>query len=52
MADQDKVRSVICWICEKPIPLQDCQTDAIGHPVHEDCDLALTMEQRKDPNNQ
>ena len=26
---------VHCWICGKPVPLEECKTDDCGRPVHE-----------------
>jgi len=26
-----------CWICEKPIALENCKVDEHGLPVHEEC---------------
>jgi hypothetical protein len=34
---------VQCWICNKPVRLQDCKTDDRGRPVHEECYVILTM---------
>jgi hypothetical protein len=42
----DVVTTVQCWICAKPIPLEDCKTDDDGHPVHEDCYCEQTVERQ------
>ena len=34
---QDKTTSVVCWMCGRPIPLEECKTDDHGHVVHEHC---------------
>jgi hypothetical protein len=36
MSDE-RITTFICWICGKPVPTRECTTDAIGHPVHENC---------------
>ena len=34
----ERLTTFTCWICGKTIPLKECDTtDAIGHPVHQDC---------------
>lgn len=30
-----------CWICNQSVVLEDCKIDERGHPVHEDCYVAL-----------
>jgi hypothetical protein len=37
-----------CWICSKPVLLENCKIDEHGRPVHENCyvtRLALEMAQ-------
>jgi hypothetical protein len=26
-----------CWICDRPVQLENCKIDERGKPVHEDC---------------
>lgn len=35
--------SLICWLCKKPVPLENCKTDERHLPVHEDCYVAWLM---------
>ncbi len=28
---------VMCWLCGKPLPLENCKTDERGRAVHEEC---------------
>jgi len=35
--DGHEVRTVVCWICEKQVTLEDCKIDENGQAVHEDC---------------
>ena len=41
---QDKMTSVVCWMCGKSIPLEECKTDDHGHVVHEHCYVAGTVQ--------
>ena len=34
---EEKTTAVNCWICGRPIPLEECKTDDYGHVVHEAC---------------
>jgi len=39
----DKVTTVTCWICGKPVPLAESKTDDHGRIVHENCYAAVTL---------
>jgi hypothetical protein len=42
----ERLTSFICSICQKPVSLQACTTDAFGGPVHPDC-YAQVMKEEK-----
>ena len=31
----------LCWICGRPVSLENSKTDEYGNPVHSDCYTAL-----------
>jgi len=35
-----------CWICGKPIRLEDCKIDEHGMPVHEACYVAKLLRKK------
>jgi hypothetical protein len=37
----------ICWICSSPIPQQECETDALGYPVHKACYATMLLEEAR-----
>jgi len=45
----DKLSSVLCWVCGKPVPLSECKNDDCQHPVHEDCYAAETLTEQPKP---
>jgi len=45
----DKLSSVICWVCGKPVPLSESKTDDCQHPVHEECYAAETLTEQPKP---
>ncbi|HKT87118.1 MAG TPA: hypothetical protein VJQ59_01690 [Candidatus Sulfotelmatobacter sp.] len=41
---------LICWICKKPVPIENCKTDERHLPVHEECYVAwLTVKSKQGP---
>jgi hypothetical protein len=34
------IRTAHCWICGKPVALENCKVDEHGLPVHEECYVA------------
>ena len=36
-----------CWICDKPVPLEDCKIDEQGRAVHESCYLTKVASQKE-----
>jgi hypothetical protein len=42
----DGITSVKCWMCGKPIPLEECKTDDHGHVVHEDCYAEVAVQEK------
>jgi hypothetical protein len=43
----DKITAVMCWICGKLIPLEDCKTDDDGHVVHEECYAETAVNEKR-----
>jgi hypothetical protein len=44
----DRLTIFACWICNKTIPLEECDTtDALGYPVHKDCYSKLMLEEKQ-----
>jgi hypothetical protein len=41
---EERVKTVSCTICCKPVRLEDCKVDDLGQPVHETC-LAERMQE-------
>jgi hypothetical protein len=35
-------KTLTCWICGKPVPIETCKFDERGKPVHEDCAVVKT----------
>ena len=33
----ERVRTVLCTICGKPVRLEECKVNDLGQPVHETC---------------
>ena len=48
----ERVRTVSCTICGKPVRLEECKVNDLGQPVHETC-LAERMaeEVKKTPDS-
>jgi hypothetical protein len=42
----NETTTVSCWICGKPIPLEDCKTDDHGHVVHENCYAEVAVQKK------
>jgi len=44
----DRLTVFTCWICDKPILLERCDTqDALGYPVHKDCYAKMMREEKQ-----
>ena len=44
----ERLTTFTCRICNKPIPLEDCESrDAPCYPVHKDCYAKLMLEEKK-----
>ena len=43
----ERVRTVTCTICGKPLPLEECKVNDLGQPVHEICIAELMTEEAK-----
>ena len=39
--------SPYCWICGKPVLLEDCKVDEKGRAVHESCYIAKVAQQKE-----
>jgi len=49
MPDLEGLTTFICWICSKPMSLEECEKetrDALGYPVHHDCYAKLMQEEK------
>jgi endogenous inhibitor of DNA gyrase (YacG/DUF329 family) len=47
---EQRLTSVPCVICGKPVRLEECRTNDLGHPVHEACYAELAGEESKKRN--
>lgn len=47
-AMQDKITTVLCWICSYPVRLEECKTDDLGRPCHENCYTAAVTASLKE----
>jgi hypothetical protein len=36
-----------CWICNKPVHLNECMTDALGDPVHKTCHAQMMKDEKE-----
>ena len=43
----ERLTAVPCTLCSKPVRLQECKTNDLGEPVHEECLAARLKEQMK-----
>ena len=39
----ERVRTVSCTICSKPVCLEECKVNDLGQPVHETCQAERMM---------
>jgi hypothetical protein len=44
----ERVRTVSCTICGKPVRLEECEVNDLGQPVHEACLAQGMMERTKE----
>jgi hypothetical protein len=48
----ERVRTVLCTICGKPVRLEECNVNDLGQPVHGTCLAERTTEEaRKAPDS-
>jgi hypothetical protein len=45
----ERVRTVPCTICCKPVRLEECKVNDLGQPVHESCLAERMTEEVKKP---
>ena len=36
-AQREERRTPVCYLCNRPVPLESCKTDENGEAMHEEC---------------
>jgi hypothetical protein len=49
MPEPERLTTFICWLCKKPMSLEECEKetrDAMGYPVHKVCYTKMMQEKK------
>ena len=46
MPEPERVRVFTCWICKKPVRLEEVVTDVFGYPMHKECEAEMQREDK------